>query len=236
MKVKARNKVSKHLAIIFSVVGLLTLIVCLIVAFNSNHFIKNAYKVQGIIVAKQNNNNGNRGTVVSYSLHNQNHVAIMKEYSSFWHVGEKITLYVDKTNPDRVKSKSLSYLVAFIFGGVSLSFLFVALIFAVHNRRFSLSAIRLKTSGKRVIAEVISGEPVNYISVNRKHPYVVDCSYQDEVTGLTYLYRSNHIWEEPSTLIGKQVSVYIDRNNPKRYYVDMEELINKSESNVIDYR
>lgn len=236
MKVKARNKVSKTLSIIFTGVGLFTLIVCLILIFNSNHFIKNAYKVQGTILAQQDKNNANRGTIVSYTLHNQAHTAFMKEYSSFWHVGEKITLYVDKRNLDRVKSKSLSYLAAFIIGGVSLVFLLIGLIFAVCNRRTSLSTKRLKSTGKRVVADVISGKPINSISVNRKRPYVIDCSYQDEITGLTYLYRSNYIWEEPSALIGRQVSVYIDRNNPKQYYVDTDELTNKHESNMIDYR
>lgn len=56
---------------------------------------------------------------------------------------------------------------------------------------------KLIETGRKYYAEVTDAI-INYrVQVNRKNPYRLDCKYIDEFTGVTYLYRSDNIWENP---------------------------------------
>ena len=50
----------------------------------------------------------------------------------------------------------------------------------------------------------------------------------DTSSGLVYLFRSNNIWYNPESIIEerqlKQLPVYLDENNYKKYYVGIDEL------------
>lgn len=95
---------------------------------------------------------------------------------------------------------------------------------------------RLIEKGKKCFAEV-TGAVINYqVQVNRKFPYRLDCKYIDEITGITYLYRSGNVWENPDQYIGSQVPVYVNPDKPKEYYVAIEELSNSNSAMFCDYR
>lgn len=90
--------------------------------------------------------------------------------------------------------------------------------------------------GRKYYAEV-TGAIINYrVQVNRKNPYRLDCRYVDEFTGVTYLYRSENVWENPDQYIGLQVPVYVNPNKPKEYYVAVEELSSSKSTMFCDYR
>ncbi|MDE6600448.1 MAG: hypothetical protein K2K34_10270, partial [Oscillospiraceae bacterium] len=53
------------------------------------------------------------------------------------------------------------------------------------------------------------------------HPYRADCEVFDPNSGERYLYRSENTMEDISDLVGTSVVVYADRDNRKKYYVDI---------------
>jgi hypothetical protein len=95
---------------------------------------------------------------------------------------------------------------------------------------------KLIETGRKYYAEV-TGAIINYrIQVNRRNPYRLDCRYIDEFTGVTYLYRSENVWENPDQYIGLQVPVYVNPNKPKEYYVAVDELSSSKGAMFCDYR
>lgn len=95
---------------------------------------------------------------------------------------------------------------------------------------------KLIETGRKYYAEVTDAIINYHVQVNRKYPYRLDCKYIDAFTGITYLYRSDNVWDNPDQYIGSQVPVYVNPNKPKEYYVAVEELSSSKSTMFCDYR
>ena len=85
----------------------------------------------------------------------------------------------------------------------------------------------------------ITGGMLNYnYRLNGRHPWKLECRYEDIFTGAVYLFSSENIWIDPQMYIGQQVAVYVDGENYKKYYVDVDSLLaaENSRSQIYDYR
>lgn len=116
-------------------------------------------------------------------------------------------------------------------------------VFAIIGASFLMVTVLKKKRKKKLIeigrkyyAEVTNAIINYHVQVNRKNPYRLDCKYIDEFTGVTYLYRSDNVWDNPDQYIGLQVPVYVNPNKPKEYYVAVEELSNTNGTKFCDYR
>lgn len=116
-------------------------------------------------------------------------------------------------------------------------------VFAIIGAAFLLVTMRNKKKKKKLLEKgrkyyaEVTGAVINYqVQVNRRFPYRLDCKYIDEVTGITYLYRSSNVWENPDQYIGLQVPVYVNPDKPKEYYVAVEEISNSNGAMFCDYR
>lgn len=81
---------------------------------------------------------------------------------------------------------------------------------------------RLISSGQYIMAE-ISEITMNY----DRHPYIIICRYQDRY-GNIHTFRSRNLYFDPVPLLKDQmVKVYVDRDNFKFNYVDIDEVLPK---------
>ena len=60
--------------------------------------------------------------------------------------------------------------------------------------------------------------------INKAAPYLLECRYEDEVTGITHVYYGNEFRMPDYRMIGCRVKVYLDRLDPSRYYVDLTQI------------
>jgi hypothetical protein len=59
------------------------------------------------------------------------------------------------------------------------------------------------------------------VSMNGASPYRIFVQWQDPATSKVHLFHSEDIWYDPEKFINrKQLTVYVDLRNPKRYSVD----------------
>lgn len=86
---------------------------------------------------------------------------------------------------------------------------------------------RLISSGQYIMAE-ISEITMNYaVRVNSRHPYIIICRYQDRY-GNIHTFRSRNLYFDPAPLLKDQmVKVYVDGENFKHFYVDIDEVLPK---------
>lgn len=111
---------------------------------------------------------------------------------------------------------ALPFAVQFpIFGGIGIGFL-------VYDYRKRINRERLVSNGYYEVATIVGIEQNPYVRVNRHHPYHVVCHI--ERGGVLHEYRSEGFYHHPGVNIGDPVPVYLDRQNDKNYYVDVESI------------
>ena len=78
--------------------------------------------------------------------------------------------------------------------------------------------VRHETSSQKTSDNMFTG-------VSYREYYVVECRYKDPA-GVTHIYYSPAIYYDPTELIiAKQVPVYIDRNDEKNFFVDIDQAL-----------
>lgn len=228
------NCVEKILGICFVAVSILILGIAAACTVFSQNTAKTSEKITGTITEIYDNS----GISVEYSYNGQKYEAGISEYSSSMRVGKEIPLYVNKENPQKVRTAALLYLPSFVLCCVGVPFAIVGMIFIIIVGKSRKKKKYLLQNGKRIMAE-ITGGMLNYnYRLNGRHPWKLECRYEDIFTGAVYLFSSENIWIDPQMYIGQQVAVYVDGENYKKYYVDVDSLLaaENSRSQIYDYR
>ena len=80
----------------------------------------------------------------------------------------------------------------------------------------------LKEHGRPIETEFKSVRVNNAVFVNGRNPFRVLTQWKEPSSSQVSLFESNDIWYDPSEHIKSQrIRVFLDKNNPKKYYVDL---------------
>lgn len=227
---KPKNQfIEKILALIFGVLGVIFIIVAVLLASHSGRiartYIKTTAEITGFDITRSNTDSRyRRRTAVKYEVEGQSLEQLLNEYSSSMYEGKIIPVLVNPEDYYDVRTSTLLYLPAIIFGVVAIPFLVVSIILIVvmvsRNKRFS----RIYEEGKRITAEVTGGRINRNYSVNNRHPWRMECRYEDTFSGEEHVFKSGNVWFDPNQYIGRPISVYILDGNFSNYYIDVDSL------------
>lgn len=227
---KPKNQfIEKILALIFGVLGVIFIIVAVLLASHSGRiartYIKTTAEITGFDISRRNTDDRySRRTAIKYEVEGQSLEQLLNEYSSSMYEGKIIPVLVNPEDYYDVRTSTLLYLPAIIFGVVAIPFLVVSIILIVvmvsRNKRFS----RIYEEGKRITAEVTGGRINRNYSVNNRHPWRLECRYEDTFTGEEHVFKSGNVWFDPNQYIGRPISVYILDGNFSNYYIDVDSL------------
>ncbi|MCR5210385.1 MAG: hypothetical protein K6C99_09265 [Lachnospiraceae bacterium] len=136
-----------------------------------------------------------------------------------------IVNHSDSVNTGTGKEVSPAYGLIFALLGLwMLSMGIIALFIEPARKRAMID--ELKKKNDTVVATIV-GFPRNPGNrVDRMAPYLLECRYRDDVTGLVYIYYGNAFRMPDNRLLGCRVTVYTDKTDPSRYYVDMSRIEN----------
>ena len=229
MKKPNNQFIEKILALIFGVLGVIFIIVAVLLASHSGRiartYIKTTAEITGFDISRRNTDDRySRRTAIKYEVEGQSLEQLLNEYSSSMYEGKIITVLVNPEDYYDVRTSTLLYLPAIIFGVVAIPFLVVSIILIVvmvsRNKRFS----RIYEEGKRITAEVTGGRINRNYSVNNRHPWRLECRYEDTFSGEEHVFKSGNVWFDPNQYIGRPISVYILDGNFSNYYIDVDSL------------
>lgn len=229
MKKPNNQFIEKILALIFGVLGVIFIIVAVLLASHSGRiartYIKTTAEITGFDISRRNTDDRySRRTAIKYEVEGQSLEQLLNEYSSSMYEGKIIPVLVNPEDYYDVRTSTLLYLPAIIFGVVAIPFLVVSIILIVvmvsRNKRFS----RIYEEGKRITAEVTGGRINRNYSVNNRHPWRLECRYEDTFTGEEHVFKSGNVWFDPNQYIGRPISVYILDGNFSNYYIDVDSL------------
>lgn len=123
------------------------------------------------------------------------------------------------------EGKSESVFLLLIFGILGIFFLLIGGISIALEIRKRISYTRMLNAGNYITAEITEVSVCYNVRVNSRHPYVVVCRYQD-MEGTVHLFKSRYLFFDPQPLLKDQyVRVYVDGQNFKNYYVDIDEVL-----------
>ena len=216
------------IGIIFLAIGIIFLGITVFMNNSDKEFIKHAYKTIGTIEnidIDYGIDDTDYDVYVSYKDISGNIHRGRSDYSSSsMRVGDKITVYYDKENPDKFRVKKEDYL-NYIFIGMSGLFIILGGVLSINPIIQTQKGNKLMKNGIKLTATISSVLLNNRYQVNGRSPYIINVSfmYQD----LLYEARSKNIWYDVELIIKnnniKELPIYIEINNPKKYYLDTSE-------------
>lgn len=222
------NRVENLAWLIFTIVG--TVFVAIgIILFGSVFNYTNKIETTGIITeiwsSRDSDNNRNHKVYVSYVAEGNEYESTLNGYSSSFYEGKEIEIYYDKDNPNKIGMKSLD-LLFLLFPGLGLISLIIGVTGISSKARGKKSGKRLKENGELIYADYVETIINISYSVNGRHPYKIICEWTNPLDGEEYTFKSKNIWSNPEDIIEerniKQFPVYIDKNNKKKYFVDID--------------
>lgn len=113
-------------------------------------------------------------------------------------------------------------IVAIVFGIIGGVFLILglSLLFAeLHKKLILQEAVNNHVF---VNAEVTRVYENGAVEVDGEHPYIAECEYADPETDHIYHFRSKNLFFDAHPLLGTMIRVYVQIDNMKNYYVDVE--------------
>lgn len=94
----------------------------------------------------------------------------------------------------------------------------------------------LRESGEVIYANYVETVLNTRYTVNGRHPYNIICEWNNSLDNKKYIFKSKNIWMNPKNIIEerniKQFPIYIDKNNKKKYVIDIDSL----KEEVVDLR
>lgn len=122
---------------------------------------------------------------------------------------------------------SESIVFTFTFGGMGLLFFAFGLGFLITLGNQKRTAQRLLENGNYVVAEIFDISQEYNVRVNGRHPFIINCKYE-AMDGTVHIFKSRYLYFNPEPLLKNNVvRVYVDNDNFKKYYVDIDEVLPK---------
>ncbi len=208
-------------------------------------------KVVEIIQGKSSDGNATYRPKISFVDQTGQEITFVSELTSnvfTYGIGEEVSVLYDKHNPQSAKINTFiqiwfAALIPLVIGLIS--FLAGLTVLISSKRRKDLKN-RLLTSGTKVMAKIVSVELANLSKYSLAHKqkimtavlgqglntkfgaqqkYVIVAQWLNPADNQMYVYRSDEVAYNPEGLLPKnEIGVYIDLNNPEKYFMDISAL------------
>ena len=239
MKRKA-GSADKMVGIIFAAIGIFFVIVSIAMSGMTKRFAERADKIMATIsdIETYRDSDGDRHhrVTVTYVKDGEWHEVKLSNYNSSMDEGDEIEILVDGTRAISASGTSSGFA---IMGAVGALFAGIGIALAASSVLRKRKQRKIMENGNMIWAEVTGGVLCRNVSVNGRHPYKLDCKYEDVFSGSIYMFRSDYLWEDPELYVGRQIKVYTNPNAMNEYYVDVDSLQQIAEATgekVYDFR
>lgn len=182
-------------------------------------------------IITQLNNSGY--PTISFEYNGKNHEFHENFSSSDMYTGQEVKVYFPPGEPDKAELKSFFaswFLTLFlgifwlVFGGVGA----IGLFWVSKASRMRQELV-VKGKGRKVSVPIGEVNQDFSFKVNGRSPFIIVGQWLDKSSNTVYQFKSEYIWYNPAPYLDgkKEVDVYIDPNDLKRYYLDISFLPKK---------
>lgn len=215
---------------IFTICGLGMFLGSFFMYLSINKFLKTAIMAQGTVVELQSVRSAKSTTykpLVTFNDKNGAKIEFTSGDSSnppSYDVGEKIEVLYNPKKPQDAKIKSFSslwmgVLIICIAGAV---FFAVGFSFFISEKKKRALIGFLKQNGTKIETDFQSVNLNTSVKLNGRNPFQILSQWQNPATSKIHVFASDDIWFDPTNFIKTNIiTVIIDKNNPKKYQVDL---------------
>ncbi len=205
---------------VFAAIGSLFLILSLYFAFRSFQKLQSWRETSGVLESI-----GRGNTIFSFD-YQRKEIKVQSTYTSDTMTKGEIKVIYPDGKPELAEIKTFGaqwfmplFFSAFalIFGGIGYG-----------GRYFFRPSVDLKNElvtlgkGRQLSLPITRIERDSTYSVNGLNPWVIVAEFHEKTNNVLYQFRSEHIWVDPTPFAeGKEVTIYVDPKDFKKYYVDV---------------
>lgn len=213
----------------FGLIGLAMLIGTLLVYQNTQSFLATAHVTNGTVidlVSSRSNNGTTYAPVVVFYTQDAKEIVFTSSSGSnpaSFDINERVEVLYQPETPNDAKINSFFSLwgLCMIMGFLGFTFFAVGLGITLVIRANKKRIHHLKANGTPVETTFQSVEVNESLVVNGRSPYQIHTQWTNPENAKLHIFKSENIWFDPSSHIkDDKITVLIDRNNPKKYYVD----------------
>lgn len=214
----------------FTVVGLGMLVGAFFLFTNTQAFLKSALTADGTVVELVRSRSSDSDTyrpVVKFLTQDGSTIEFTSSSGSnppSYSRGEIVEILYQETFPERAKVNGFFSLwgAPTILGGLGSVFFLVGFSIILLGSLKGKKIEYLRKNGIPIKAKFQNVEINGSLEVNGRNPYKICAQWKTPTTSEIHLFSSENIWFDPTEHINTdEITVLIERDNPKKYHVDI---------------
>lgn len=215
---------------IFAICGAGMFVGAIFISLNTVEFLKTALTTQGTVVELQPVRS-HKSTTYKPVVDFIDVKGVKIEFASgsssnppSYEVGEKVEVLYNPKEPQDAKIKSFFslWMGPLIVGIVGAVFFAVGFSFFISEKKKRDLTDFLKQNGTKIETDFQSVGLNTSVKLNGRSPFQIISQWQNPATSKMHIFASDDIWFDPTNFIKTNIiTVIIDKNNPKKYQVDL---------------
>jgi hypothetical protein len=144
--------------------------------------------------------------------------------SSAYRRGEKVIVHYDPAQPENARLDGFLalWIGPTLTGGIGVAFFSIGSIALFLGRDRRRRNEWLKRNGARLETKFQSVERNKSLSIGGRNPFRIVSRWLDPSTNELHLFESENLWFDPTEFVrDPHIAVYVERGNPRRYYMDV---------------
>ncbi len=211
------------LSLVFTTIGIILVFTAIVVSVKNINFTNNSKQITAIVsnIAVQNDNNNKKykDTLLNYHFDGKDYENVsLGTYLNKANIGDSVEVYVREDNPFEIQANKGEFLLP-IFLFVLGALLLVSAVMAkksIEKRKKEIEY--LLTNGNKIIAKVLDVDINTALGFGSKRPRIIIAIASNQKEK----YYSDNLWIAPDyDIIGVDIDVYINKQDTKKYYVDI---------------
>jgi hypothetical protein len=222
---------------IFGAVGLLFAVIGFTFIYNNYIFVSTASNTKGTVVSIERHT-GSKGSVSYYPVikfypDNGDEVIFTSEIGSNpapYKINQTVDVKYEPSNPSNAKVDSFTelWVLPGIFSTIGTIFFIIAIATALGQVNANKQKEWLLKNGYPIDTKFVNTFYGNF-KVNGQSSIKIKSQWLNPKDNLLYEFNSEDIWFDPTEFIkDNSIKVYIDKDNPKKYYMDISFLPQKA--------
>jgi len=237
-----KNFSIKKFTIYVFLAGAGLILVSILMGMHANNFRKKAIPTKGTVVALSSSSNINsprssgspiRETtythrpIVRFVTQNGKAIEFLSDTGSkktAYKKGDAVEVLYLPSSPEKAKINDFLslWMMPMVIGGIGLIFIALGGGIIIISKLKGRQNAYLKTNGIPIETDFQRIEKNKDLNLGGKNPYRVVTQWTDPSTSKTHIFKSDNLWYDPTDQIDKnKITVFIELNNPGKYYIDL---------------
>jgi hypothetical protein len=215
---------------VFTALGLCMLVGAFFIYRSTSGFLASAQTAEGTVidlVASRSSDSTTYRPVVRFVTDDGRTIEFTSSAGSnppSYSRGETVpVLYTPKTPEDaKINGFFALWGGVTILGGLGAVFFVIGAAFFLVVGQTRRKNEYLRSQGQPIETQLQGVERNTSIRANGTHPYRVVTQWQNPATGAVHVFKSENLWYDPTQFLQRdRITVLIERDNPRRYLVDL---------------